>query len=74
MSIPPNKRDHLRIIRTNYVGESISMLHDLSDESLLSYLMMAAATAQLEGKLSEIQRARITRLVGKLIKEIDKAA
>lgn len=73
MSHPP-RRDHLRVIRPNHVGESISMLCDLSDESLLSYLMMAAAAAQLEGKLSEIQRARITRLISRLIKEIDKAA
>ena len=69
-----SKRDHLRILKTDYVGDSMRMLRDLHNESLLSFLMSAAHECMRVGKFDDIRRARVTRLASRIVKEIDKAA
>lgn len=70
----PSKRDHFRVIKPDYVGDSIRMLRDLHAESLLSYLMAAAHECMRVGKFHDVRRARVTRLASRIVKEIDKAA
>lgn len=73
MSNPP-RRDHLRVIKPDLVGESISMLCDLPPESIITYLLVTASEALSTGRLDDIRRARVSRLIAQMAKEIDRAA
>lgn len=73
MSHPP-QFDHLRVIKPDLVDYSISMLRELPPESVLTYLLVVASDVQGTGKLDDIRRARVMRLVARVAKEIDKAA
>lgn len=72
--IDPSARRQLHLVKSDYVNDAISMLRDLPAESVLTYYVVAAAEARYCNTLSDLQRARLTRLIGKLMKEIDKAA
>jgi radical SAM superfamily enzyme len=69
-----NRRPPLRVIKSDYVEESLFMLRRLPPESVLTYLLVITHEAQQAGTLTPVWSAHVSRWVIHLIKEIDKAA
>lgn len=66
--------DYLRLVKPNYVQATIAMVQRFPLESLVCYLLVAAQEREQLGTLTPALRARVLNEVGKIMKEIDRAA
>jgi hypothetical protein len=74
MSIQRRRQSHLRLVKPDYVHESVTMLRRLPKQSLLCYLLIITHRHDQMGKLSPFRRAYIVHLVGRMVEGIDRAA